>query len=246
MGNFLQHFEEKNFVQINESLNPITHFKNFLNKDWFINDPVHEINHRTFSVRKVDASNVHKLRVNTNFEPTHILHINGTHYIVGRELGLEGHQVYRINHTKDSTGKNTITHTNVSGFKLLHEHPELTRTHIGRDIYNEHKEEFRQLPLTASASQIQRVMGLNPVEKTGSTLNSTLMGIAAKHHNTTSKAIDAALRSQYKDKIGNMMYKRLITMHGLTREQATIIKNMPHLMGHPQIAATVTNRLSRP
>jgi len=236
MGKFLQHMEDYYLVPMNEGFNPIESIRNFANQDIFMGSPTHEMRKKGVFVYKVDNANIAKNRIHKNFEPTHTFVIHGSHYIVGKELGKEGTQIYRANGNK--------THTHVDGFKMLHEHPELTETHIGRKIYAENKEAFKKMPITASKSQLQHIMDLDPSKRTGNVQNSTMQWIASRHYNSDKSVLDSAINAQHQ--IHPITVKRLMTMHGVNRDQATKIKNMPHLMANPHIAATVTNRLAQP
>ena len=68
-------------------------------------------------------------------------------------------------------------------------------------------------------------------------------GSPQRHHNADKTVTNAALASQHK--IGFNTMRRLLTVHGIDRNQTVKIKNMPRLMQNPHIAAAVTNRLAR-
>lgn len=246
MKSFTQHMEDFYLAPINEGLNPFKAVHDYLNADVFLHAPVHEMQKKGITVRHVTNPNVAKQRFGTNFEPSHTFDIHGDHYIIGNELGHDGTKIYRVNHTggNNSGASANTTYTSINGFRLLHDHPELTATHIGRQIYAENKEAFKALPLTASREKLQHVMTLDPKSKIGNVSVGSMQWIAARHHNADKTVTNAALASQHK--IGFNTMRRLLTVHGIDRNQAVKIKNMPHLMQNPHIAAAVTNRLARP
>lgn len=263
MKSFTQHMEDFYLAPINEGLNPFKAVHDYLNADVFLHAPVHEMQKKGITVRHITNPNIAKKRFSTNFEASHTFDIHGEHYIIGKELGHEGTKIYRVNHVEDDDTKddakdddNTsnkktpkpkkpkITYTGIDGFRLLHDHPELTATHIGRQIYSENKEAFKVLPLTASKEKLQHVMKLDPKTKIGGVSVGSMQWIAARHHNADKSVTNAALASPHK--IGFNTMRRLLTVHGIDRAQAVKIKNMPHLMQNPHIAAAVTNRLARP
>jgi len=209
MKKFIEHMENYFFMPLNEGLNPFTHIKNYLESDVFLKNPTHEMRKKGITVHIVDNANIAKSRINKNFEPTHTFDIYGTHYIVGKELGHEGTKIYRENGNR--------TYTNVDGFRILHEHPELTDTYIGRKIYNENKESFKKMPITASTQKLQEIMKLDPSGKIGHVSISTIQWLAAKHYNSNKKVIDSALESSHN--IHPLTIKRLLTVHGIDRDK---------------------------
>lgn len=273
MSRFTEHMEDHYLFQMNESfsLNPFKHMSDFLNKDIHLGEPQDEIRTKSLHVTRLSDHDHLKHKMSgdfTNkgiiFEPTHEIHTHGDHFIVGKVAGKEGHQVYKVNH--NGTG-NRLTYTHADSFKLLHQHPELTLSHIGRKMYKDNKEAFKVLPLTASKAKVNAVMHLDPEQHTGGVLNHTIMNIAVGHYNASKDTIGAMLSSPHLKRHENIITTnpnnhnihpkytfaapllRAATIHGLERNHASLINNVTHLMNdasHPQIATIVANRLSQP
>lgn len=197
----------------------------------------HEINTGPVQVKKIDASNVRNFQIRPDFHPTHIIKINGIDHIIGNELGKEGPQVYQIRHAA-----NGITTKNIPGFRLLHEHPILHHTFIGRNIYKANRDAFNDLPITASKGDINRVMKMKTTDNRHGVPVVTMQYLALHHPNAGPHVVDALIKNS---EAAPEVLKKAMTMHGVSRDQAREILNSPHITDQV-IISTAHDRLTRP
>lgn len=201
----------------------------------------HEMNVGPLKVTKLDASNLHQFHINANFIPTHTVNIHtgnvGQNYdthVVGNELGKVGPQVYR----KNSNG----TYTNISSFRLLHEHPDLIKTHIGASIYHSNAALFDKLPIAASRSDVRRVMQLDPTATIHGMPVSTLQKLAIAHPHASQRSVGHLLDNP---NVNQMVLKQAIIRHGMSKEHANMLLSHSGVTHHDLIQAA-HNRLAQP
>lgn len=202
------------------------------------------INMNGVEVNKLNASHIHHYHVHAHFQPTHNVkvripgsmsaHGSSAIYVIGNELGSSGPQVYR----KDHTG----SYTKVDHIRLIHENPDLMRTHVGQQIYHANKDVFNALPITASKGDIRRLMSMKPTDTIGNKTVKELQKIAMDHPHSTSAVVTHLLNNPDMDQ---MVLQKAVIKHGLTRKQAT------DLLAHPKVSHTIlkdaaTNRLLHP
>lgn len=195
-------------------------------------------------VNRLNASHVGHYHIHAHFQPTHNIkvHIPGSStvhgssvvYVVGNELGSHGPQIYR----KDHTG----SYTKVNHIQLMHENPDIVRTHIGQQIYHANSDVFKALPLTATRGDLRRIMSMNPNDNINGHSVKLLQKLAVNHYNSSSAIITHLLNNPNLDQ---MILQKAIIKHGLTRKQAT------DLLSHPNVSHTVlrdaaNNRLLHP
>lgn len=209
---------------------------NFFNDDQLPATNKEEMHHGGITVTKLDTTEANQHRFKPHFEPTHTIKIHGVDHIVGKEIGKPGNTIYR----KGANG----THTEVSGFRLLHEHPSLTKVKLGHDIHADHKEAFRTMPISGYKGKVAKVMHLDPTSHVGGVSVRSMQLLALRHHSAGPHLIDAALKSQHK--VDPIIFKKAITLHGLSRQQATDASHNTHLMSHQYIATSVRDRLTQP
>ena len=209
---------------------------NFFNDDQMPATNKEEFHHGGISVSKLNATTANQHRFKTHFEPTHTIKINGVDHVVGKELGKPGNTIYR----KGANG----THTEVSGFRLLHEHPEITRAKIGHEIHADHKEAFRTMPISGYKGKVAKVMQLDPNSHVGGVSVRSMQLLALRHKSAGPHLVDAAIKSPHK--VDPIIFKKAITLHGLNRQQATDASHNPHLMSHQYISTAVRDRLTQP
>ncbi len=201
--------------------------------------PAHDLHMGSFRVNKLDASNMGLHHVNPNFIPSHIVKIStgNSHpdtHIIGNELGKNGPQVYR----KNANG----TYTNISSFRLMHEHPDLARTQIGHEIHSANKEAFKTLPITASSGDIRRVMAMNPNDTHHGLPVSTLQKLALNHPSSSQANVGHLLSNP---NVNQMILKHALIRHGMTKEHANNIMSLPNVT-HTDIIDAARNRLTQP
>ena len=194
--------------------------------------PQDNIHTNGVDVNRLNLSHVSHFHVHAHFQPTHNIkvhipgssHVQGTSvvYVAGNELGSNGPQIYR----KDHTGN----YTKIDHVRLIHENPDIVRTHIGQHIYNANKEAFSALPLTASRGDMRRIMSMNPNDRIGSNSVKSLQTIALNHYNSTPENVTHLLNNQNVDQ---MVLQKAIIKHGLNKQQAH------KLLQHPNVTHSV-------
>lgn len=207
----------------------------------FLPPAQHEINSGPLKVTKLDASNIHQFHVNPDFIPTHTINIHtgivGNMYnvhVVGNELGKNGPQVYK----KNDNG----TYTSISSFRLLHEHPNLVKTHIGASIYHSNAKLFDLLPIAAGKGDIRRALQLDPNATMHGVPVSTIQKLAIGHLNASQSSVGHLLDHP---NVNQLVLKQAIVRHGMSKEQATQLLSHPGVTHHNLIQAA-HDRLTQP
>ncbi len=225
----------RGYHQARDAGNKLTY--NIINRE-ILPTPKENIHMGGLEVDKLNASHLHHYHVHAHFQPTHNVkvHIPGSTsahgssaiYVIGNELGSTGPQVYR----KDHTG----SFTKVNHIQLLHENPDLMRTHIGQQIYHANKDVFKALPITASRGDIRRLMSMKPTDTIGGQSVKTLQKIAMNHPHSTPAVVTHLLNNPDMDQL---VLQKAVIKHGLTRKQAT------DLLAHPGVSHTVLTDAAR-
>lgn len=195
-------------------------------------------------VNRLNASHTSHYHVHAHFQPTHSIKVNipgSTHahgtsaiYVVGNELGSHGPQVYR----KDHTG----SYTKVSHIRLIHENPDIMRTHVGQQIYHSNSAIFKALPITATRGDIRRVMSMNPADKIQGHSVKELQKIAMEHPNSSPAVVTHLLNNPHLDQ---MVLQKAVIKHGLTKQQAQKLLSHPNV-SHSILRDAATNVLANP
>lgn len=201
----------------------------------------HEMHSGPLKVTKLDATNMHQFHINPNFIPTHTVNIHtgivghqyNTH-VIGNELGKTGPQVYR----KNDNG----TYTNISSFRLLHEHPNLIKTHIGAAIYHSNAKLFDILPIAASRGDIRRTMQLDPNSTIHGVPVSSIQKLAISHPHASQSSVGHLLAHP---NVNQMVLKQAIIRHGMSKDHAQMLLSHPGVTHHDLIQAA-QNRLTQP
>lgn len=194
-----------------------------------------EVSGNGISVKPLQPGEITQHRMNgIHFIPTHTIKTADGVHVVGKDFNdSTKHVIYK----KRADG----TFHEVSGFDLLHSHPTILQSHIGQQLYKQHREAFKALPITASSSKIENILSKNKRDTIGGVSVHNMQKIAVNHKNAGPGAVDALINSNHHD---HDMLRRAITHHGLTRKQATKIIRAPHI--HHAIKTIAHGRLTQP